>query len=148
MERIIKIATKGAMRIIALYGHANCGKSNTLNRLKMMLRSAGKSISTIPHPWCEQPETFLYKGLVVSVAPAGDDMNTISSNIRYFDSKKCDVAITASRSKGVTVRLLLDLASNIGTDIEWVQKSYEHSLSQSTQGLCNQEMAQLIYDMI
>lgn len=80
------------------------------------------------------------------MAPAGDDMNAISSNIRYFDSKKCDVAITASRSKGVTVRLLIDLASYIGSDIEWVQKSYEHSLSQSTQGLCNQETAQLIFD--
>ena len=136
------------MRIIALYGHANCGKSNTLNRLKMMLRSAGKSISTKPHPWCEQPETFLYKGLVVCVAPAGDDMNAISSNIRYFDSKQCDVAITASRSKGVTVKLLIDLASNIGSKIEWVQKSYEHSLSQSTQGLCNQETAQLLFEMI
>lgn len=136
------------MRIIALYGHANCGKSNTLNRLKMMLRSAGKSISSSPHPWCEQPEAFLYKDLVVCVAPAGDDENAISSNIRYFDSKQCDVAITASRSKGVTVKLLLDLASSIGSDIEWVQKSYEHSLSQSTQGLCNQEMAQLILEMI
>ena len=136
------------MRIIALYGHANCGKSNTLNRLKMMLRSAGKSISSSTHPWCEQPETFLYKDLVVCVAPAGDDENAISSNIRYFDSKQCDVAITASRSKGVTVKLLLDLASSIGSDIEWVQKSYEHSLSQSTQGLCNQEMAQLILEMI
>lgn len=66
------------MRIIALYGHANCGKSNTLNRLKMMLRSTGKSISSSTHPWCEQPETFLYKDLVVCVAPAGDDENAIS----------------------------------------------------------------------
>jgi hypothetical protein len=90
----------------------------------------------------------LYKNQVVCVAPAGDDMNAISNNISYFSSKQCDVAITASRSKGVTVRLLLDLASSIGTDIEWVQKSYEHSLSKSTQGLCNQETAQLIFGMI
>lgn len=136
------------MRIIALYGHADCGKSNTLNRLKMMLRLAGISISTRPHPWCEQPETFLFKGIVVCVAPAGDDMNAISRNIRYFDSKNCDVAITASRSKGVTIRLLNDFASNIGTSIEWVQKSYEYCLSDSTQGLCNQEMAQYIFNKI
>ena len=136
------------MRIIALYGHGNCGKSDTLNRLKMLLRAAGRSISSKPHPWCEQPEAFLYRGKVICVAPAGDDMNAISGNIRYFDSKKCDVAITACRSKGITVKLLLDLASNIKSDITWVQKSYEHCLSQSTQGLCNQETAQLIFDMI
>lgn len=64
------------------------------------------------------------------------------------DTKNCDVAITACRSKGITVKLLLDLASNIGSEIEWVQKSYEHSLSKSTQGLCNQETSQLIFDMI
>lgn len=136
------------MRIIALYGHSNCGKSNTLNRLKMMLRAAGKSISGKPHLWCEQPETFLYNGLVVCVAPAGDDMAAMSCNIRYFDSKKCDVAITACRSKGITVKLLLNLASNIGSEIEWIQKSYEHSLCQSIQGMCNQETSQLIFKMI
>lgn len=136
------------MRIIALYGHADCGKSDTLNRLKMILRSAGKSISSKPHPWCEQPETFMYKGLVVCVAPAGDDMNAISRNIRYFDSKNCDVAITACRSKGVTVRMLEDLASNLCTHVEWVQKSYEYCLSNSTQGVCNQEMAQLLFDIL
>ena len=136
------------MRIIALYGHGNCGKSDTLNRLKMMLRAVGESISSRPHPWCEQPETFLYKDMVVGIAPAGDDMNAISNNISYFRSKQCDIAITACRSKGVTVRLLLDLASNIGSEIEWVQKSYEHSLSKSTQGLCNQETAQLIFNLI
>ncbi len=90
----------------------------------------------------------MYKELVVCVAPAGDDMNAISRNIRYFDSKNCDVAITASRSKGITIRLLNDFASNKGHTIEWVPKSYEHSLSNSTQGLCNQETAQLIFDMI
>lgn len=136
------------MRIIALYGHANCGKSNTLNRLKMILRTAGKSISTSPHPWSEKPETFLYNRLVVCVAPAGDDLNAISNNISYFSSKQCDVAVTASRSKGVTIRLLEDYATNKGYTIEWVPKSYEHSLSKSTQGLCNQEMAQLIFNMI
>lgn len=136
------------MRIIALYGHANCGKSNTLNRLKMILRGVGMSVSSIPHPWCEHPETFSYKGLVVCVAPAGDDMNAISNNLCYFSSKSCDVAITACRSKGVTIRLLEDFARNVGTHVEWVQKSYEHSLGKITQGLCNQETAQLILNMI
>ena len=90
----------------------------------------------------------MYKGLVVSVAPAGDDMNAISKNIRYFNSKKCDVAISASRCKGVTARLLENMAASLGTHVEWVQKSYEHSLSISTQGLCNQESAQQLFNMI
>lgn len=136
------------MRIIALCGHAECGKSNTLNRLKMLLRSAGESISTSPHPWCELPETFLYNGNVVCVAPAGDDKNAISNNIRYFESKKCDIAISASRSKGVTIRMLRKYAEDKGGFVERVQKSYEHGLSDSTQGLCNEETAQLLLGLI
>lgn len=30
------------MRIIGLYGHGQCGKSETLNELKELLREAGK----------------------------------------------------------------------------------------------------------
>ena len=61
------------MRIIGLYGHGDCGKSETLNALKKLLRGEGESISAKPHPWCEQPETFEYNGMVVCVAPGGDD---------------------------------------------------------------------------
>lgn len=68
------------MRIIGLYGHGRCGKSETLNELKELLRVAGKSISRKPHSYCESAETFEYKGLVVCVAPAGDTGEIVESN--------------------------------------------------------------------
>ena len=37
------------MRIIGLYGHGNCGKSETLNELKELLRTVGKLISLSEH---------------------------------------------------------------------------------------------------
>ena len=49
------------MRIIGLFGHGNCGKSETLNELKELLRASGKSISLAEHPFCDKPETFEYK---------------------------------------------------------------------------------------
>lgn len=136
------------MRIIGLYGHANCGKSATLNYLKELLRSAGKSISFQPHPNNERPETFKYKGLIVCVAPAGDDENAVNNNVRYFKSKNCDVAISATRTKWGSVKALEDFATREGVCIEWVQKSYEHQLSKATQNTCNQETAQIIFDRI
>lgn len=66
------------MRIIGLYGHGRCGKTTTLNILKEMLRKAGKSISSRPHPNSDTPETFEYKGMVVCVAPGGDKNNLIT----------------------------------------------------------------------
>lgn len=57
------------MRIIGLYGHSNCGKSETLNEFKELLRETGKSISVESHPWRDMPETFYYNGLVMCIAP-------------------------------------------------------------------------------
>lgn len=136
------------MRIIGLYGHGDCGKSETLNALKELLREKGKSISAKPHPWIEMPETFEYKGLVVCVAPEGDDKAKILENIRYFKVKKCDVAITATRCKGGSVDELQKYAKSEGVEIEWVQKSYEYNLSKETQKQCNKETAEVIFGKI
>jgi energy-coupling factor transporter ATP-binding protein EcfA2 len=136
------------MRIIGLYGHGNCGKSETLNALKELLREKGKSISAKPHPWSEMPETFEYKKLVVCVAPGGDDGSKLKENIRYFKAKKCDVAITATRCKGGPVEELQKYAKSEDVEIEWIQKSYEYNLSKETQTQCNKETAEVIMDLI
>ena len=136
------------LRIIGLYGHGDCGKSEALNALKELLREKGKSISAKPHPWSEMPETFEYKGSVVCVAPGGDDKSKLQENIRYFKAKKCDVAITATRCKGGSVAVLQKFAQREGVEIEWVAKSYEYNLSKETQTLCNREAADVLLRMI
>ena len=130
------------MRIIGLYGHGNCGKSETLNELKELLREAGRSVSEEPHPWSELPETFEYNGLVVSVAPGGDSREIVESNCRYFKVKNCDVAISATRTKGGSADALKEFADSEGAKVEWMAKSYEYNLSRETQKMCNQEMAE------
>lgn len=136
------------MRIIGLYGHGNCGKSHTLNYLKELLRVAGKSISLKPHPDCEDPETFEYQGMIVCVAPGGDDEWRVRKNVEYFKSKHCDVAISATRCKGGSVEALREYEQSEGVKIEWKPKSYEYCLSEETQTLCNKEYAQVLFDMI
>ena len=136
------------MRIIGLYGHANCGKSATLNMLKELLRCAGKSISTVPHPNSDTPETFEYKGLKVSVAPGGDTRSIVESNCRYFKLKNCDVAISATRTSGGSVEALQHIEQEKQTKIEWIRKSYEYNLSETTQALCNRETARYLLGLI
>ena len=136
------------MRIIALYGHANCGKSATLNMLKELLREAGKSVSSKPHPWSEEPETFKYKGMIVCVAPGGDTKTIVESNVRYFKSKNCDVAISATRTSGGSVEALQHIEQEKQTKIEWIRKSYEYNLSETTQALCNRETARYLLGLI
>lgn len=136
------------MTVIGLCGHSNCGKSATLNILKEMLRAAGKSVSSHPHPNSDEPETFKYKGKTVCVAPGGDTKEIVESNCRYFKVKNCDVAISATRSKWGPYDALNDFALNENAKIEWIQKSYEYSLKESTQEMCNRETEDLIMSRI
>ncbi len=136
------------MIVIGLCGHSRCGKSTTLNMLKELLRAAGKSISSTPHPWSDIPETFVYKGKIVCVAPGGDTKEIVDSNCRYFKVKNCDVAISATRSKWGPYDALNNFAFNEKAKIEWIQKSYEYNLKDATQELCNKEIADLILSKI
>ena len=136
------------MRIIGLYGHGQCGKSATLNELKELLRVAGKSVSMKPHPYSESPETFEYKGQMICVAPAGDTRAIVEANCRYFKMKGCDVAISATRTKGGSIDALNEFADNEGVKVEWIAKSYEYNLSEETQKMCNKEMAEVIMKTI
>lgn len=136
------------MRIIGLYGHGQCGKSATLNEVKELLRAVGKSISMQPHPHSESPETFEYNGHVVSVATAGDTREIVEANCRYFKQKGCDVAISATRTKGGSVDALNEFADSEGVKVEWIAKSYEYNLSEGTKKMCNMEMAEVMFKSI
>ncbi len=136
------------MHIIGLYGHGSCGKSATLNFLKELLREAGKSISHTPHPNSDTPETFEYKGRVVCVAPGGDTEEIVERNIKYFKLKKCDIAISATRTSGGSVKALQRYEQEEQSEIEWIRKSYEYNLGQATQELCNKETSQYIFNSL
>ncbi len=136
------------MRIIGLYGHSNCGKSATLNYLKELLRAEGRSISSKPHPNTDEPETFEYKGLIVCVAPGGDNEEVIENNVCYFKSKNCDIAISATRCKGGSVTELQKYEKEMGVKIKWEPKSYEYNLSDTTKHQCNQETAHYLFSLL
>ena len=135
------------IRLMKSYFEGVMGRANH-HAEKELLREKGKSISANSHPRCDMPEIFEYKSMVVCVTPGGDDNAKILENNRYFKSKKCNVAITATRCKGGSVEELQKFAKSEDVEIERVQKSYEYNLSKETQTLCNKEMAEVILGMI
>lgn len=136
------------MRIIGLYGHGNCGKSETLNELKELLRTKGKSLSLAEHSNSDIPETFDYNGIIVCVAPGGDTRAVVEENCQYFRKNECNIAITATRTKWGPVDALKEFAEKEGAEIEWIAKSYEYNLSRATQLTCNKETAELLFKML
>ena len=135
-------------RIIALYGHAECGKSATINFLREMILRGGVIISSNPHYEGEKRETFLYKEQVICLCPGGDDLATVQGNFAYVASKNADIIITASRTRGETIKEVIRQAHKYDIDVEWFRKSYEYHLCRETQEACNQETARVMFNSI
>ena len=136
-------------RIIALYGHTNCGKTATLNYLREMIRdNGGVSLSANPPYNGDQPETFKFKDMIICVCPGGDNVYAIEQNLTYSKSKNADIVITASRCRGDGPALIDKTAKGHQIDTEWYPKSYEYRLSSATQDACNREYAKVIFNIL
>lgn len=68
----------------------------------------------------------------------------VEENSRYFKAKKCDVAISATRTRCGSAEALNEFAESEGVKVDWIPKSYEYNLSDSTKTLCNKETAAFI----
>ncbi len=135
-------------RIIALYGHAECGKSRTMNILRELIRENGESISSNPPCSGEQRETFLFKDQVVCLCPGGDDGEVVKDNFAYAASKNADIIITACRTRGASINEVYKKEKELNVRAEWFRKSYEYHLCQDTLELCNQEFAKVMFDAL
>ena len=112
--------------------------------LKELLRAAGKSISSMPHPASDTPETFEYEGQIGCVAPGGDTREVVEANCRYFKARNCDVAISDTRTRWGSADALNEFAKSESVKVDWVSKSYKYNLSEQTRTQCNKETAEFL----
>ena len=78
------------------------------------------------------------------MAPGGDTREIVEGNCRYFKMKNCDVAISATRTRWGSADALNEFADSEGVRVEWIPKSYEYNLSETTRELCNKETAEYL----
>lgn len=135
-------------RIIALYGHAECGKSRTMNILRELIRENGKSISSNPPYSGEKRETSLLNGQVVCLCPGGDDEAVVKGKFAYAASKNAVIIITACRTRGESINEVYTQEKNLNIKVEWFRKSYQYHMCQDTLELCNQEFARMMFDAL
>lgn len=110
-------------KIIALYRRGDTGKTETLNYVIEILNTitTGNLIPLVPNH-TDRQATFVFNGLMVSVCTAGDNAAEIKQNEAYFNNQKCDIAITASRSRGESVDAINAMAKSNVAKIQWVRK--------------------------
>lgn len=107
-------------KIIALYAPANKGKTTTLNILIDLL----SIVSSECNVWKTKEGWgwFVINDKVVGVCTPGDNQTVIKENIDYFNKNECDIVVTATRTKGCTVKELEKLEKKEKCPIEWIKK--------------------------
>ena len=105
------------MKVIALYGVANTGKTTTLNLLYNLINPDTPITDGKDHR-----RSFTYKGKTIFIATPGDNKAEIDENIKRARKANCDILVTASRTWGQTVTE----SENFSKNIRWIKKNVGH----------------------
>ena len=136
------------MKIFALKGRRECGKSETLGiHLRALL--TGKEYPR--EEWNSSKdvrECVSYKGKVVDICPPGDNADIVEKNIAFIKENPCEVVFTATRTRGGSWDTLLEFAISVGAELieEW--KHYDDSLAKEGQTEENRKLARRLLLMI
>lgn len=136
------------MKIISLNGRSNCGKSHTL--LMLCDKIASKyTILNEEKVGEDRRMTFDLDGVVVSVCTGGDNTKVIEENCAYFDSRECDIAATANRSKVNPTWYLQDYANRKNSSLNEILMPYVEFLGRTTGMVKVEELvAEYFFEMI
>ena len=107
-------------KIIVLNGRGNLGKTRTLRMVIDILN--GEPISNAKY---DTQTICHYNDLTIAVATKGDNATELRSNVSYFKSHPCDIAITAARSRGGTHDVIKAYAQKTGAEVVWIYKRAE-----------------------
>lgn len=136
------------MKIIALKGRGNCGKSETLG---IHLRGMLTGVTFPKGEWWkhkDKRECVTYGGKVIDICPPGDTKEIVEANIAFIEKHPCDVAFTATRSRGRGCWALGDYAKKVDAELKWVWKEYNDELGDDGQTEENRMLAEKLLKMI
>lgn len=133
------------IKIIALLGKANCGKSNTLNKLIEHVQSI-KEPSTFFEK--DHREVVHIQDKKIAITTPGDNIDEILENIKFFKKNDCDMLVTATRTRGETVKKIEKLESEEGIRTIWVGKNICCEQQEFVNALQAKEILNLIKEII
>lgn len=133
------------MKVIALYGHANCGKTETLTKLiNLIIKANPNGIKTSNVNGADSQFILSYQNKTICICTAGDYPDNIEANFNFAIAEQADILVTASRSRGATCDKVIEMAGKCAAPIEWYKKSDEINLSDRLKEECNQGYAEYL----
>ena len=136
------------MKIIALRGRSNCGKSETLGIFLRKLIYLQMSVQPEKKVWKDTRESIKVGNMTIDICPPGDTEEIVRENIAYFEKHPCDIAFTATRSRGRGCWALDGYANEAGAELIWIRKEYNDDLGKEGQEDANNALAEKLYRMI
>ena len=121
--------------VIALKGEEDSGKTQTLLKLINMLYE-GAHLSDRVKPFnvdekgvkdainLDQQVVIDYKGVKIAICTCGDNKEILQNNIDYFKKNDCDIAVSATRSKGETIKKILEFSNEEKANLHLVYKGW------------------------
>ena len=115
------------MKIIGLFGKADQGKTTTLNQVIEKLKQEGGEIkSEVADNGKDRHVCIEYKGKRICIASDGDNEPILQRNCDFFDECNrhlhIDVAVSATRTRNTTRKVLEQYAKEQKTRVTWIKK--------------------------
>lgn len=132
--------------IIGLYGKGGIGKSATLNLLIDLLEVATTGCP-MPVPRLkgrDRTKAFKFKGNIVGIGTSGDNRACVQKNCDFFDANNCDIAISATRTRGGSCVRLEEFAKKYNIKVIWIPKN----IAVQKQSQVNLVQAQALFNML
>jgi hypothetical protein len=109
--------------ILANWGHAQQGKSDTLKRVAQKILTQFKNAVANPTTVNFNTDITLIitiNNVTIGIESVGDPNSRLPESLTYFADKKCNIILCSTRTSGETVHIVNKIADAHQYDVIWV----------------------------
>ena len=135
------------MRVIALFGRGNIGKTRCLGHLINLIYKETEGCNRL-FEGQDMRITLDYMGHRITICTWGDNEYEEQQNIDKIQRNQPEIAVVATRTKGETVRMVERFCTKMNYPLKWVEKYVTSFDDKSGQEYMNNLQAEQILDYI
>lgn len=135
------------MRVIALFGRGNTGKTRCLGHLTNLMHRESQGFDFLIEGQ-DVRVSFDFLGQRIAVCTGGDNYDEMQKNLDFIRQYNPDIAIVATRTKGYTVKIVEQFCEQNHIEPRWVEKYVANPDDGTEQEYMNHLQAKQILDYI